>query len=109
MKRQSYGFTLLEIMIAVAIIALLSTIAVPAFIGARTKTIQNSCYNNLRLIDEAKERYELDHSNAIPGALADLVGTGAYLKNTPVCKGGGTYMLNASDVAPSCDIHGTVP
>jgi len=109
MHRQKNGFTLLEIMIAVAIIALLATLAVPAFINARAKSMQNSCYNNLRLIDDAKDQYALTHSNNPPTALTDLVGTGAYLKNTPVCQAGGDYLINATGTKPSCSVHGTVP
>ena len=107
MKLNKKGFTLVEIMIVVAIIALLAAIAVPSFINARTKSMQSSCYNNMRLLDGAMQQYALDNSNTVATAMTQLVGTNGYIKDTPVCKGGGTYTL-PSDLAgkTACSVHG---
>jgi prepilin-type N-terminal cleavage/methylation domain-containing protein len=63
MKRttaKKQGFTLVEIMIVVAIIGLLAAIAIPNFVKARTTSQQNACINNLRLIDAAKQQWALE-------------------------------------------------
>src|ERR1700761_2364008 len=64
MKREQSlqkGFTLIEIMIVVAIIGLLAAIAIPSFVHARTTSQQNACINNLRQIDGAKQNWALDN------------------------------------------------
>ena len=57
MKRS--GFTLVEIMIVVAIIGLLAAIAIPSFVKARNQSQQNACINNLRIIDAGKEQWAM--------------------------------------------------
>ena len=58
MKKQQ-GFTLVEIMIVVAIIGLLAAIAIPSFMKARTTSQAKACVNNLRQIESGKEQWAL--------------------------------------------------
>lgn len=103
MKKRE-GFTLVEIMIVVAIIGLLAAIAVPSFVTARTKSQASACLNNLRQIDGAKDLYAMDNDNAAPADVAALVTT--YIKKTPDCPAGGTYTVGALAADPTCSEGG---
>lgn len=103
------GFTLVEIMIVVAIIGILIAIAVPGFIKARERSRSNACAENLAKIDGAKEQWALENKQP-EGAtvdLAQLVGPTSYIKKTPVCESGGDYTVNAIGTDPTCSYSAT--
>jgi prepilin-type N-terminal cleavage/methylation domain-containing protein len=58
--RDNKGFTLVEIMIVVAIIGLLAAMAIPNFVHSRVVAQANSCISNLRCIDSAKQQWAFE-------------------------------------------------
>ena len=64
-QHSKYGFTLVEIMIVVAIIALLAAIAVPGFLRSRKRSQATTVLNNLRLIDSAKDQYAIEYNKVL--------------------------------------------
>ena len=96
------GFTLVEIMIVVAIIGLLVAIAIPNFLRAREEARANSCVANLKQIEGAKERWAMSMNQSA----SDVPTTGqlipAFLKIEPNCPSGGDYRFNAVNSVPTC-------
>ncbi len=104
MKLKKKGFTLVEIMIVVAIIGLLAAIAIPNFVKARDAARRSACIANLKQIDGAKQIWALEEESsdtATPG-WGDL--TPDYLKKTPSCPGDGDYTINAVSADPVCSL-----
>jgi len=98
------GYTLIEIMIVVALIGLLAAIAVPNFRNAIAKTQRQACALNRKNIDAAKLQWAVDHqepADSVP-ADADLFGANGYIEHKPECPARGDYDLHAVSEKCTC-------
>ena len=107
MNKMMKGFTLVEIMIVVAIIAILAAVAIPNFINYRKQSQATACVDNLGQIRNAKELYLMSHTD-VPADLTALCGSDKQIKVTPVCPAGGTYTVGDATTDPSCSIGETL-
>jgi len=110
------AFTLVEIMIVVAIIGLLATIAIPNFIKSRETARKNACINNLRLIDTAIQQWALENNKnngdtVAVDSLTTYLNRGAGVINGSAsgavkCPSGGSYTITTVDQKPTCSVAG---
>ena len=102
LNKRRGGFTLVEIMIVVAIIALLAAIAVPGFLRARKRSQASRIINDLRLIDSAVDQYaiETNKKSGDPVAISDWTN---YLKKGTNLYATGNDILNNAYGAQTVD------
>lgn len=100
------GFTLVEIMVVIFILAILVTLVTSNWMTARTKTQTKTCVRNLHKIAQSKEQFALDNQkqNGDAVTMNDLVPQ--YLRSEPVCPAGGTYTVNPVGTDPTCSLGG---
>jgi prepilin-type N-terminal cleavage/methylation domain-containing protein len=110
------GFTLVEIMIVVAIIGLLASIAIPNFVTSRKNAQATACINNIRVIQGAKDMWSLEakkssSDTATEAELQPYIGHGATGK-LPTCPNDSastfatSYSVNQVDAMVICNIGG---
>jgi prepilin-type N-terminal cleavage/methylation domain-containing protein len=106
--RRTRGFTLVEIMIVVAILGIVLAIAGSTWVKQRQLSQARVCQENLTKIEGAKEQWALEFNKGGTAAPAwsDLVsvdGSG-FLRKTPVCPAEGTYTIGTISETPSCTV-----
>lgn len=102
------GFTLVEIMIVVAIIALLAAIAVPGFLRARKRSQASRILNDLRMIDSACDQYSIE-TNRKTGDVVNVADWTNYLKKGSILYNTGNSVFGTSYGAQTVDSIPQVP
>ena len=102
------GFTLVEIMIVVAIIALLAAIAVPGFLRARKRSQASRILNDLRLIDSAVDQYAIE-TNKASGSQVAVTDWTNYLKKGSALYNTGADLFSNAYGAQTVDSLPSVP
>jgi prepilin-type N-terminal cleavage/methylation domain-containing protein len=105
LNRKHAGFTLVEIMIVVAIIALLAAIAVPGFLRARKRSQASKILNDLRMIDAAVDQYAIETNRTSGNAVntadwTNYVKKNSILFNTGADLFGNGYGVQTVDTIP---------
>ncbi len=106
--RRRGGFTLIEILIVVAIVGILVGVAIPAFMKSRTQARKQVCIENLSQIENAKQIWGVENGKKdgdIPSE-TDLIGPNLYMKVMPSCPGAGVYDLGAIGRNATCTLEG---
>ena len=107
MKKMMKGFTLVEIMIVVAIIAILAAVAIPNFVKYRRNSQAAACVSNLKQLQAASEQWRMAGNNGTP-TMEALCGATGYIKVEPRCPASGNYTLGDENTDPTCSIARTL-
>lgn len=99
------GFTLVEIMIVVGIIAIIATMAIPNYFQVRQTALANSCIANLKEIHSAVQIWAMDTGAASDAIAATTDELAPYIKSWPYCgKPANTYDIPAVNEDPVCPV-----
>ncbi len=100
------GFTLVEIMVVVAIIALLAAIAIPNFVNARASSQRTACIANMKQIEGAKGTWAIERKKSSTDSPTDnqLFGATRYIRRKPSCPASGDYTIDVVGNEASCSL-----
>jgi type IV pilus assembly protein PilA len=97
-RKNQKGFTLIEALIVVIIVAILAVLGIARFLGVREATAQATCWSHLSALNASYKKWTLDHPNTVFGTTSPVemttVGTGlvAFVDaGSPKCPSGGVY------------------
>jgi prepilin-type N-terminal cleavage/methylation domain-containing protein len=107
------AFTLVEIMIVMAIIGLLCAIVIPNYVRARANAQASSCINNLRKIEDASAQYAIESRKTAGASVSLTTDLTPYIKLTkgntlPACPASGTYSITTIGTPPTCSLGSSV-
>jgi len=108
LNRKHAGFTLVEIMIVVAIIALLAAIAVPGFLRARKRSQASKILNDLRMIDAAVDQYAIE-TNRTTGFVVAVTDWTNYVKKNSILYNTGANLFGTAYGSQTVDSIPQVP
>jgi len=108
-RRRQSGFTLVEIMVVIAIIGMLMGVATLGISHAIKSSKANICNMNIEAIEQAKQMWSLENKKG-DNDTAGEDDLKVHLKNGvfPTCPAGGTYTINANNVKATCSVHTAV-
>ncbi len=106
LKKKKKGFTLLELLVVLAILAILIAIAVPVYKNQKEKAAITAHNANVRVLETAVESYRQDHNGDLPDVLDKLIPD--YIKSVPKVpasnnenlKGVKTYLIENGTIKP---------
>ena len=96
------GFTLLEALFAVLIVAILAAIAVPMYANTKKQSAYDTCMSNIRSIATAESKYKFENGAYTDNASSQLINQG--LAVTPKCPTGADYKIDTTTTANHCII-----
>jgi len=105
-NKETGGFTLIEVMVVVAIIAVLASVGATSLFKARKTAAQKSCIGNLMQLDSAKQQWAVNENKQVTEtpAQTDIIGPQLYLKKFPICPSGGSYSILNVGTKPTCSL-----
>jgi prepilin-type N-terminal cleavage/methylation domain-containing protein len=96
-RRRRKGFTLVELLVVVLILAILMAVAIPAYLAAISESQYRTCRANMQTLSHAEQAWLLrSPTHTYDPNLTDLVGVGNTfdLQAMPVCPNGGAYSVD---------------